>query len=168
MPLTLKRDELARIPDELPIIQSIHKNRELRVPILQETRPFGMEDQDLLISTWGLQKTNAMSVWGAYGTQGQGTKVGILDTGVDGSHPDLDGKVVNWAEFDSMGQPVSGSSPNDSGEHGTHVSGTVVGGKSSGRFIGIAPDANIAAALVLKAGRGSDAQVLAGMDWALE
>ena len=87
MPLRLKRDELAKIPDELSIIQGIHKNRELRVPILQETRPFGMEDQDLLISTWGLQKTNAMSVWGAYGTQGQGTKVGILDTGVDGSHP---------------------------------------------------------------------------------
>lgn len=45
----------------------------------------------------------------------------------------------------------------------------MVGGSSSGRLIGVAPEAKIAAGLVLNGEHGgTDAQVLAGIDWAVE
>jgi subtilisin family serine protease len=96
-------------------------------------------------------------------------KVGVLDTGVDAEHPDLKGKVTSWAEFDASGKRVTGSTPHDSDRHGTHVCGTIAGGNASGKWIGVAPDARLAVGLVLDgATGGSDAQVLAGIDWALD
>jgi subtilisin family serine protease len=101
--------------------------------------------------------------------RGKGVKVGVLDTGVDAEHPDLKGKVVNWAEFDGDGKRVTGSTPHDTDRHGTHVCGTIAGGNASGKWIGVAPDARLAVGLVLDgAVGGSDAQVLAGIDWALD
>jgi len=89
------------------------------------------------------------------------------DTGVDQSHPDLKGKVAAWAEFDDKGRPVS-SEPHDSGQHGTHCAGTIVGGNFSGRWIGVAPEAEIAACLVLNGSQGgTHAQILAGIEWAI-
>jgi subtilisin family serine protease len=53
--------------------------------------------------------------------------------------------------------------------HGTHCAGTLVGGQASGRFIGVAPRSRLAVALVLDGERGgTDAQVLAGIDWCVE
>ncbi len=116
----------------------------------------------------GVNKIGALSVWGAYNARGKGVKIALLDTGVDIDHPDLKGKITNWAEFDSDGRQVIGSQPHDSAEHGTHCAGTLVGGRASGRWIGVAPEAEIAAALVLKGGEGTDAQILAGIEWAID
>ena len=53
--------------------------------------------------------------------------------------------------------------------HGTHCAGTLVGGNASGAWIGVAPDAELAAALVLNGENGgTDAQILAGIQWAVE
>ena len=71
----------------------------------------------------------------------------MLDTGVDAEHPDLKGKVANWAEFDAAGKRVTGSTPHDCDRHGTHVCGTIAGGNASGKWIGVAPDARLAVAL---------------------
>jgi subtilisin family serine protease len=110
-----------------------------------------------------------LAVWGAYGARGKGVKVGILDTGIDASHPDLTGKIVAFAEFDADGRQIRGAKPHDTDQHGTHCAGTIVGGSSSGQWIGVAPEAQLAVALVLN-GRhgGTDAQVLAGIDWLVE
>lgn len=133
-----------------------------------EAKPLAAELDDILSATWGLQAINALSAWGVYETRGKGTLVGLLDTGVDAEHPDLKGKIAHWQEFDSLGKPVDGN-PRDSDEHGTHCAGTIVGGKESGRYIGVAPESKIAAALVLDGEKGgSDAQVLAGIDWAVD
>jgi subtilisin family serine protease len=117
-------------------------------------------------ASWGITKTGALSVWGAYGARGKGVTVGVLDTGVDPTHPDLAGKVSAWAEFDADGNQVD-SAPHDSATHGTHVCGTIVGGNASGQWIGMAPEAKVAVGLVLKGGTGSHQQVLAGIDWAV-
>jgi len=106
---------------------------------------------------------------GAYGARGKGVKIGVLDTGVDADHPDLKGKIVDWAEFDVNGDPVPNSKPHDTDKHGTHCCGTIAGGKASGQWIGAAPEAELAVALVLDGVTGgSDAQVLAGIDWMVE
>lgn len=168
MPLRMHKDELKELPNEVSGIKSVHVNRHLKVPAMMEIQPLGVETDELLSSTWGLQKINALAAWGVYGGRGEGVLIGLLDTGVDASHPDLDGKVAHWAEFDSMGGAVD-SDPHDSDEHGTHCAGTLVGGDASGRRIGVAPEAKLAAALVLDGEvGGTDAQVLAGIDWAVE
>jgi subtilisin family serine protease len=169
MPLRLSREDLNRLPVELPgLVQSVHINRQLKLPSLIENKPLKQEETETLCSTWGLRKVGVLSTWGAYGAYGKGTLIGLLDTGVDASHPDLKGKVKHWAEFDPFGNHVP-SKPHDSDEHGTHCAGTLVGGSESGRYIGVAPDARLAAALVLDGENGgTDAQVLKGIDWALE
>jgi subtilisin family serine protease len=97
-----------------------------------------------------------------------------LDTGVDASHPSLAGRVTKFAEFDDNGNTVQegdGSIAFDSARHGTHCCGTVAGGKggNGGQLdIGMAPEADILGGLVLKGGWGTDAQILAGMQWAIQ
>ncbi len=169
MPLSMTRDELNKLSREMPNIKSVHLNRTLNIPTLVETKVLEMETNNILSATWGLEKIRALAAWGAHGAYGEGILIGLLDTGVDDSHPDLVDKVSFWAEFDSLGQPVQGSKPHDSDQHGTHCAGTLVGGKHSGRYIGIAPKAKLAAGLVLNGKKGgTDAQVLAGIDWAVE
>ena len=169
MPLRLERDELHRLPEEVDNIKSIHLNRHLSLPIILETRKLQIEAEEILVSTWGVEQIKALSVWGAYGARGKGITIGLLDTGIDAKHPDLQDKVTDWAEFDSLGNEVAGSTPHDTDEHGTHCAGTLVGANISGRFIGVAPEAKLAAALVLNGEKGgTDAQVLAGIDWAVE
>ena len=169
MPLRLERDELRRLPDEVDNIKSIHLNRHLSLPLTMEARPLQIETDDIFASTWGLEQIKTLAVWGAYGARGDGVTIGLLDTGIDATHPDLADKVAHWAEFDSLGNLVEGATARDSDEHGTHCAGTLVGGNASGRFIGVAPEAKLAAALVLNGDEGgTDAQVLAGIDWAVE
>jgi len=74
---------------------------------------------------------------------GQGVKIGIIDSGVDYTHPDLGGsepgqyndKVVGGYDF------IYGTSDcMDIHYHGTHVSSTAAG---NGLMVGVAPDAMI-------------------------
>ena len=57
-------------------------------------------------------------------------KVAVLDTGVDGKHPDLAGRVAayHWQHPDTP----SVSGPNDIVGHGTHVSGTIAAAINNG------------------------------------
>lgn len=129
--------------------------------------------------TWGIDRIGANRVWDDLGVDGSGVRVAVLDTGVDVTHPDLAGAMVTtdpgnpafpggWMEFDPAGRPVP-SGPHDTQWHGTHVSGTVLGGDNfqAGTAIGAAPGAQLLHALVLPGGSGSIPQVIAGMQWAV-
>jgi len=168
--LELDKDALWKLPDEVPEIADIYPNRTLSVPPVVKIDPAKLPQQvkDNKTSAWGIHAIGALATWGAYGAKGKGVKIGLLDTGVDASHPELKGKIEDWAEFDSAGEIVKNSKPHDSGEHGTHCAGTIVGGNHNGQWIGVAPEAKLAVGLVLKGGSGTDAQILAGMQWAMD
>ena len=169
--LQTTKDDLAklnRLLDE-PLIGDIYPNRTLQVPRLVELNTLPSRVLENKASAWGIHAVGGLAARGAYGAGGRGVKVGVLDTGVDASHPDLEGKVADWSEFDANGEEVPDSRPHDTARHGTHVAGTIAGGRASGRWIGMAPDAKLAVAIALDGVKGgTDAQVLAAIDWAVE
>jgi subtilisin family serine protease len=168
--LELDKDSLQKLPDQEAAanIQDIYPNRVLRLPRLVDIGNLPEAVRDEKTSSWGINRINALSTWGAYQALGKGVRVAVLDTGVDPEHPDLKGKIKDWAEFDGSGFEVPGSQPHDTDVHGTHCAGTVVGGNASGAWIGVAPEAEVIAGLVLPKGTGSYAQILAGIDWAIK
>ena len=168
--LDIGKDDLIPALSGIGNIAGVYPNRTVKVPPVVKVSPNRLPQNvaESKVAAWGVNAVGAMSVWGAYGTEGQGVRVAVLDTGVDAEHPDLVDKVNGWAEFDADGNPVPGSVAHDSGQHGTHVAATIAGGDASGQFIGVAPQAEILGGLVLKGGSGTDAQILAGIEWAID
>ncbi|WP_049922313.1 S8 family serine peptidase [Halopiger djelfimassiliensis] len=155
-------------------VTGVHENFEVEAPNPTESTGVSTADAG---TTYGLEQINATEVWEKHGTRGAGAEVAVLDTGIDASHPDLELSTDDptdetypggWAEFDSNGDRIEGSTPYASTDHGTHVSGTVAGGDASGTAIGVAPDAELKHGLVLPDGTGSFAQIIGGMEWAVE
>ena len=110
--------------------------------------------------TWGLNACRVpMSAF-----NGTGIRVAVLDTGFDLRHPEFAGRAFVTNTF--VGQPVQ-----DLHGHGTHTAGTATGPNApAGPFqrYGIAFRSPIFIGKVLtNSGSGTQAQVLAGMNWAI-
>uniref|UniRef100_K3W9M2 subtilisin n=1 Tax=Globisporangium ultimum (strain ATCC 200006 / CBS 805.95 / DAOM BR144) TaxID=431595 RepID=K3W9M2_GLOUD len=85
-------------------------------------------------SAWGIQKVQAPELW-AKGTTGQNIVVGVIDSGVRGTHEALrDNFVGDYGWFDPE---LHATAPYDNAGHGTHVAGSAVGRNG----IGVAPGA---------------------------
>jgi len=173
MALELPVDDLVALTREVERIAAVHLNRRLPAPPVVEATNLPPQILESRAASWGVQRIGALAAWGAYQSTGEGARVGVVDTGVDATHPDLlrpDGtsKVFGWAEFDGNGQEVAGSTPHDDRGHGTHVCGTIAGGNASGQWIGVAPGAELYVTQVLGPQGGTDAQVLAGIGWAVD
>jgi subtilisin family serine protease len=103
-------------------------------------------------------------VWTDYGVTGKGITIGIVDTGIDYSHPALGGgfgpsyKVIGGYDFVN-----EDNDPMDDHSHGTHVAG--IAAANGGGLEGVAPDAKLVAYKVLGAdGYGYDSWVLAAVE----
>ncbi|WP_408997524.1 S8 family peptidase [Streptomyces europaeiscabiei] len=104
----------------------------------------------------------APAAW-ARGYDGKGVKVAVLDSGLDSSHPDLKGQVLATKNFSTS------ATTEDREGHGTHVASTIAGtgAESAGTYKGVAPGAKLLVGKVLDdQGRGDDAGIIAGMEWA--
>ena len=147
----------ARAISLLPFVSDVFENFRVQVP-----RAVALSSASAPAGTpWHLQNIGAPSAWAA-GFKGQGIRIGHLDSGVDPNHPDLQGKVVAFQEFNGEGDRVAGQA-RDTTDHGTHTAGLLVGSKT-----GVAPDAKIISALVLPNNEGTFAQVIAGMQYVLD
>ena len=112
---------------------------------------------------WGLERIGIQACW-QRGFTGAGVRVGHLDTGVDGCHPALNGRIAAFAEFDPDGFPVRQAEPKDSGWHGTHIAGIICGRPWEDTSIGVAPAAELCSATVIEGGKSLEelqAQILA-------
>jgi len=108
---------------------------------------------------WGIDRVDA-DVAHDRGVTGASVDVGVIDTGIDGTHPDLGGNVADpeggnhEAWVDCSGGDCTHAWSDDSG-HGTHVSGTVAA-DGDGGCVGIAPEATLHALKVCGASGGCD------------
>jgi subtilisin family serine protease len=109
-------------------------------------------------------QVHAPEAWAA-GYDGKGTKVAVLDTGVDAEHPDLASRVSASKNF------TDSKTTDDKVGHGTHTASTVggSGAASDGRKKGVAPGTSLLIGKVLNdAGYGLDSWIIAGMQWAVD
>ncbi len=119
---------------------------------------------DLSNTQWGLKAVRAYEAWQV--SKGKGVVVAVLDTGVDGTHPDLEGRVL--AGYSSMDESdIEAGMNSDVDSHGTHVAGIIAGSDDSKGITGVAPEAVILPVQVLGFSGGSDLTVAKGIDWAV-
>lgn len=111
---------------------------------------------------WGVRKISAPSVWNR--VQGGGIRIGIIDTGIDRTHPDLTRRVAGGVNVVGSGSPFV-----DRNGHGTHIAGTIAAALNGSGIAGIAPRASLYAIKAFGAdGTGSSADVIEGIEWAIE
>jgi subtilisin family serine protease len=81
---------------------------------------------------WAPSRTGLFRAWDF--TRGTGALVGVIDTGLDGNHPDFAGKVA--AAVDQDDDPAAGPPTVDENGHGSHVSSLACA--ATGNRIGMA------------------------------
>jgi subtilisin family serine protease len=115
------------------------------------------------------------------GFDGSGVTIALLDTGVDRSHPYVQGRVLRgWDVVDRDRRPNAEAHPNDPGRletHGTRMAGLLVGTGGAAGLTGVAPGARILPIRVLgwqPTGSGGHAvlgrgdQLIAGLERAVD
>jgi subtilisin len=136
----------------------------MQAPQLSLIRPVSSQSaKPPKTTTWAIKRLKGDRLWAA-GYTGKGVLVGHLDTGVDGVHPALVDAIGAFAEFDMAGNQVDGAAPHDSGEHGTHTAGAIVGRPIGKGAFGMAPQAKLASAMVIEGGQVVE-RILGGMEW---
>lgn len=83
---------------------------------------------------WGVSRIRAPEVWNR--TTGYGVRIGVIDTGVDFSHPDLRQSLQRGINLLHRTMP-----PYDDNGHGTHITGTIAAANRMQGMIGVAPRA---------------------------
>jgi len=166
--LTTTKARLRAI-SHLASVRSIYGNRTFKWDLEPATRN--------LTGATQVQRSNELTLANhGVALSGRGVTVAVLDTGVDGNHADLAGRVVNNVKLaDTQGQGVGFSYPLASPNlpstdqvygHGTFVAGVIAGNgqQSAGKYAGVATGANI---LGLSAGDANLFFVLSGFDYLL-
>lgn len=128
-----------RVPSEVP-------TRELRAALdglgeVAEVAPnhyrfaFGVPDDPLYPGQWGLSAIGCPDAWDH--SSGSGVRVGVVDSGIDSTHPDLAPNAVAGTSVTDLvgvsapsgyqfsGTLTPGGPPDDDVGHGTHVAGTI-------------------------------------------
>jgi serine protease AprX len=162
------RDQISAI-SKLPAVRSIYGTRTLNLNSEPEVRALtGVErawrDAEITTVNHNLPVT------------GKNVTVAVLDTGVDGNHGDLAGRVAKniklaGTQSASLGftYPINSESLSNTDQaygHGTFVAGVIAGNGSlsAGKYAGVAPGARVVG---LSAGDLSLLYVLEGFDYLL-
>jgi type VII secretion-associated serine protease mycosin len=124
-----------------------------------------IRDRQYWLSHYGISQA-----WNT--TRGAGVTVAVIDTGIDGSHPDLVGQVTAGTDVSGVGAPNGQTPVGNSSEHGTMVASLLAGhghGDGAG-VIGVAPEAKL---LAVSMGFGvgnvsSDDQIASAVRWSVD
>lgn len=100
------------------------------------------------------------------GIFGEGIGVAVLDSGINGEHPDLQGRLVYSYNY------LTGSAGcGDDCGHGTHICGIIggTGAASGGRYQGLAPRCHFLSLKVLdREGNGSSGTLAQALYWLID
>ncbi len=156
-------EELAQIDDVVAILP----NHSVELIDPYEAKQTAVNRSELRRGvTWGIRRMGFKRLWDRTDSQGEGTTVAVIDTGVHASHPSLANKVADFVIVDPLGNQIRSRSPFDAGQHGTHVCGTIVGDPDpNGVIIGGAPGAKLIVAAALM-GHPTVTTIVSAISWA--
>jgi subtilisin family serine protease len=147
---------VSRMMSRNPLIAYCEQDQVMRIPQpqVQAGKPGGGGGGSGQQVPWGITRVHGGVAPAA------GARAWIIDSGIDGGHPDLNVNASLSRNFST------GTSWNDGNGHGTHVAGTVGARNNSIGVIGVAPGVELVAVRVLNnAGSGSTSTVIAGIDY---
>jgi thermitase len=113
----------------------------LRLPYYEADDP-----RFLAGSQWDLRDMQAPAAWNK--ALGNGVRVAVVDTGIAGGHPDLEGKIVVQKDLVHNDDVAE----DDGSGHGTHVAGTI--GAATNNGLGVAAVCPGCKLMAVKAGDG--------------
>lgn len=114
---------------------------------------------------YALDLINAKTAWEK--ATGAGVIVGLLDTGTDGTHPDLVGQLVQG--YDPYWyKKIDPSENSDKDGHGTHTAGIIAAKDDGQGVVGLAPDVKIMPIRIFNPYYVGDYAVAAGIVWAVD
>jgi hypothetical protein len=165
-------DNTALVTARISFIKTLLDREEIRELYLDdEIKLFdpiksSLKTEDMDDSTYGLRTLRAKEVWEKLDIDGTGVVVGLLDTGIDSNHPDLEGRVLKTKDFVSS---YEDDVANDGHGHGTHCAGSIGGKDTSGKAIGVAPGVQfIVGKIFSNEGNSSLSQIKAAMEWIVD
>lgn len=131
-------ESLARARRELatdPAVRSVQPERYRTLRYLPNDPALSQHDSNAPSNDffqWNLRREHFRKAWS--GSRGRGAKLAVIDTGMDGDHPDLSGRIVysaNQTGDDDCGplpfEPDCTGARYDDVGHGTHVAGLACG-----------------------------------------
>lgn len=143
-----------------PLVRYVEPVYERRALELDATPPLPAAGSQE--TPWGILRVRAPEVW-PFG-RGKLVRVGVIDTGIDYTHPDLAHAYRGGWDF------VNGDDdPMDDVGHGTHVAGTIGAADDLAGVVGVAPEAELYALKVLgSSGTGSSLDIIRAVEWAID
>ncbi|MHB0972545.1 MAG: S8 family serine peptidase [Thermoanaerobaculia bacterium] len=114
---------------------------------------------------YGIGMIKAPRVWSI--NTGQKIRVGVIDTGIDMTHPDLMPLLRGGYDFVNKD-----NNPQDDHGHGTHVAGTIAAMNNDFGVVGVAPNVELYALKVMSpddegGASGNSRNIIAAVDWAV-
>ncbi|KAG0270270.1 hypothetical protein DFQ27_009062 [Actinomortierella ambigua] len=164
-------------PAELQQVQTMESLHSL-TPLSIVAPPLPSQPSTNALVTDSLKLTSVNRVHSELGLTGEGVKVGVIDTGIDYTHPDLGGcfgagcKVAfGWDfvgdDYTGSNKPKPSGDPRDCAGHGTHVAGIIAANGSV--VTGVAPGATLGAYRVIGCnGSTTDDMIIAAMERAVD
>lgn len=158
---SLLKEDYEILKDRMIIKEEDHANQQV---VIESNIKFKLHGDlsTTQVIPWGISRVQAPQVWET--TEGASVKVGIVDTGIDGRHPDLQGNIKGGVNT------VNNTSPFiDENGHGTHVAGTIAALNNTFGVVGVTPKVELYALKCFSPdGTASLTDIAQAIDWAID
>lgn len=142
-PISLKQRsyQLIRVPESLhfnTVLNRIQQRQEVVVAEpnwLRETTAVPTDPE--MTKQWYLQRIGMPKVW-EMAQSSEEITIAVLDTGVKGDHPDLQGRILAGKNYINADEP-----PSDDNGHGTYVAGIIAANANDIGIAGLASNVKI-------------------------